>query len=476
MRNKWIWIGLMIISLNSFCSASPVPETGLTQCYNLLGNVITCPSAGQAFYGQDANYTINPMSYTKLDGSGNALSDSAVSWAMVRDNVTDLIWEVKTSLGKGANYNDPHNADNYYYWYDSNPVTNGGDAGSPGNGKTTFSTEDFIKALNTAHYGGYTDWRMPSIQELKSIARFDMATNQPNITSSYFPNSQVSLYWSSTTYTLYPGSAWGESDCDTVGSKNGYGYTRAVRGGKSKSAFVNNSNGTVTDNSTGLMWQQATGSGIMDWDQALSYCENLSLAGFADWRLPNQKELESLVDFTRINPAINITYFPNTISDFYWSCTTYVTAADFAWGMYFNYGGDYGPGYKAGGYYVRAVRGGRTRTANACTATLDDKLWLNIPFIDYSDGNSTLSATFSYTSNPSYPALILFKLVHVSFLNNLSYSCTPSTITGSLSIFIPDLLLSDGKTHLWVDLTYNPVLSINGNYYWVVSSYGLVSS
>ncbi len=53
------------------------------------------PLPGQALYGQDANYSINPMSYTKLDGSGNNLLDSATSWAMVRDNVTGLIWEVK---------------------------------------------------------------------------------------------------------------------------------------------------------------------------------------------------------------------------------------------------------------------------------------------------------------------------------------------------------------------------------------------
>ena len=72
-----------------------VPDTGQTKCYNKT-DVITCPSPGQPFYGQDANYTINPMSYTKLDGSGNALPDSAPSWVMVRDNVTGLIWEMKT--------------------------------------------------------------------------------------------------------------------------------------------------------------------------------------------------------------------------------------------------------------------------------------------------------------------------------------------------------------------------------------------
>lgn len=94
--------------------AAPVPDTGQTKCYDVAGNVITCPSPGQALYGQDANYSINPMSFTKLDGSGNALTDSATSWVMVKDNVTGLVWEMKTNQDGVKNYNDPHDADNTY--------------------------------------------------------------------------------------------------------------------------------------------------------------------------------------------------------------------------------------------------------------------------------------------------------------------------------------------------------------------------
>jgi len=71
--------------------ASPVPGTGQTKCYNDKGDVITCPSRGERFYGQDGNYSINPISYTNLDASGNALPDSAASWVMVKDNVDGLI-------------------------------------------------------------------------------------------------------------------------------------------------------------------------------------------------------------------------------------------------------------------------------------------------------------------------------------------------------------------------------------------------
>ena len=170
---KEIWanaFGFIILMFTAVVFAAPMPDTGQTKCYDAAGTVITCPSPGQAFYGQDANYSINPMSYTKLNAIGIALPDSATSWVMVKDNVTGLIWEMKNNMDGVENYSDPHDADNTYNWYDSNPATNGGDAGTPGDGK---DTETFIKALNTAHYGGYSDWRMPTTEELGAIVCFD---------------------------------------------------------------------------------------------------------------------------------------------------------------------------------------------------------------------------------------------------------------------------------------------------------------
>ncbi len=124
--------------------ATPVPDTGVTKCYDDYAE-ITCHLSGQPFYGQDASYSINTPSYTKLDGSGVALPDSSASWIMVKDNVTGLVWEMKTNKDGVKNYNDPHDADNDYTWYDSNPATNGGNAGTSGSGT---DTEDFIKSLN----------------------------------------------------------------------------------------------------------------------------------------------------------------------------------------------------------------------------------------------------------------------------------------------------------------------------------------
>ena len=95
MKRKGMWMfGLFLVFMLTAAQApaAPVSDTGQTTCYDASGNVITCPGPGQSFYGQDANYTINSPSYTKLDGNGNALVASAASWVMVKDNVTGLIW------------------------------------------------------------------------------------------------------------------------------------------------------------------------------------------------------------------------------------------------------------------------------------------------------------------------------------------------------------------------------------------------
>ncbi len=121
--------------------------------------------------------------------------------------------------------------------------------------------------------------------------------------------------------------------------------------------FTDNGNGTVTDSRTGIIWQQGE-PGYMTWDSALSYCEGLSLGGNTDWRLPNIKELESITDDTRYNPAIDTTFFPGAYASGYWSSTTIAGNPSFAWGVYFYSGHVY---YRAKGpsYYVRCVRGGQ---------------------------------------------------------------------------------------------------------------------
>ena len=121
-----------------------------------------------------------------------------------------------------------------------------------------------------------------------------------------------------------------------------------------ESRFTDNGDGTVTDNTTGLMWQQTDDDVARNWESALGYCEDLTLAGHTDWRLPDIKELRSIVDNTRYNPSIDTTYFPGTKSWYYWSSSPGALYTDVAWSVYFYYGQ---VAYvKTDTYYVRCVR------------------------------------------------------------------------------------------------------------------------
>lgn len=137
-------------------------------------------------------------------------------------------------------------------------------------------------------------------------------------------------------------------------------------------SYTDNGNGTVTDNNTGLMWQEQDNGNTYNWYKASgtydatynpsseSVCGSLTLGGFSDWRLPTKKELITIVDYgiPYPGPTIKTTYFPNTKSSNYWSSTTYAYYPDYAWGVGF-YNGSVYYGYKDYYLYVRCVRGGQ---------------------------------------------------------------------------------------------------------------------
>lgn len=304
-----------------------VPDTGQTESYT-------------GTFGEDSDYSINPRSYTKLDASGNALPGSATSWVMVRDNVTSLIWEMKEAKDGSPNYSNPHDADNTYTM-DPSPR----------------DSEYFIYALNTAKFGSFSDWRMPTVKELFSI--IDKSRYNPAVNTSNFP---VTI-----------GSQYGSLDCGLGASsvhfgtgytETGYGpyYVRAVRGKKEEYGkyLIDNADGTVTDVQTGLMWQQLPVF-YEDWEEALIYCENLALAGYDDWRLPSVHELLSL--YSSDDGGIDDFYFPDFSSSPYWSSTTFASDTTQAWHIYFDDNGDgvkLTYDLKVTGDNVIAVRGGRT--------------------------------------------------------------------------------------------------------------------
>lgn len=120
--------------------------------------------------------------------------------------------------------------------------------------------------------------------------------------------------------------------------------------------------GIVTDNKTGLQWQDDysdNGGNIKQaaWRDAINYCENLTLGGYSDWRLPNFHELYYLADRSKANPAIDTT-FQNVVSDLYWSSTTLVGDEDEAWHVDFAYGHGVWDD-KSSDYFVRCVRAGQ---------------------------------------------------------------------------------------------------------------------
>jgi hypothetical protein len=118
--------------------------------------------------------------------------------------------------------------------------------------------------------------------------------------------------------------------------------------------FVDNADGTVTDNCTGLMWQKETAPGDYTWQQALKYCQDLNLGGQSDWRLPNVRELQSLSDYGGRDPAIDPVFGAD--SSFYWASTSSAKLPDYAWGVHLNGGGVYSGDDKPKAHKVRAVR------------------------------------------------------------------------------------------------------------------------
>ena len=128
---------------------------------------------------------------------------------------------------------------------------------------------------------------------------------------------------------------------------------------------------------------------------------------------------------------------------------------------------------------VIGIQPATTPTVTECTATMDGNLSLHIPYlscVNQLSGTLTLWSDLVYDFNPTYPALIIFKLTTYGMIYNPSFSCAASTLSGDLKVHIPDVLLSDGSTHLWVDLEYASALSTNGNAYFVVTHYGVISN
>lgn len=314
-------------------TTSPVVGTGQTNSYNNT-SIISKPNVGQPFFGQNSNYPGNIPSYS--DNSDGTITDhvSGLMWQKTPDRTNDGVID----------------------YYD----------------KLTYASA--LSNASSCNTGGYSDWRLPSIKELYSLIMYygaepdPTATTQgtavPFINTVYFAFGYGDLNAAShgaaanerlidaqyATSTLYVSTTMGGNPT-MFGVNFADGRIKGYPSGNQKryyvlycrnnqayglNDFTNNGDGTITDHATGLMWQQNDNGSAILWEDALSYAENHSYAGYSDWRLPNVKELQSIVDYTRspatsgsaaLDPLFQCTQIANEAgeSDYgcYWSSTTF---------------------------------------------------------------------------------------------------------------------------------------------------------
>jgi hypothetical protein len=209
-------------------TTSKLNDTGITTCSNETQNDLPCPVSD--FPNQDAqsgrDVTNNDdsdghagFSFTKINSTGASLPASATIWNCVKDNVTGLMWEVKTTDG------GLHDQKHTYTWYEPDNTKNGGDAGTQNGGSCSGSqcdTNAYVKAVNSVAYCGYKDWRMPLIEELLSIVALDRFS--PAIDTDFFSSTPSTLYWSSSANAVGKDYAWFIYD---FGSTGGYPKSNA---------------------------------------------------------------------------------------------------------------------------------------------------------------------------------------------------------------------------------------------------------
>lgn len=320
-----LFSAFLLLVASPCLAAYILPATGQTKCYNDTTE-ITCPEPGEAYYGQDSQYQAgSPMAY-QANANGT-----------VTDLVTGLLWQQATS--------------------------------------NTARTYSQVQAYCSSYSpDGSTDWRVPSLQELATI--IDYSTEGPvwNNIFSGFISSVGSGYFSSQAYVGDTTQIWGvqfyygQIDYDSTADT---GYVRCVRGTALPAPSLVASGGdSLLDQSTGLIWQKAASQGPMAWEDALAYCESATTDNNNDWRLPNRRELASIIDFTRQGPAFSTLFTGASAS--YWTSSTRNDKGNNGW--YVNFTDGYSSYYysKSYGNYVRCVRGGSTLIVTAVLVGVPD--------------------------------------------------------------------------------------------------------
>ncbi|MET0232354.1 MAG: DUF1566 domain-containing protein [Rhodanobacteraceae bacterium] len=356
------------------------------------------------------------LDYTKIANDGSelapdaALGDGASDWACTRDNFTGLVWEVKTDDG------GLRDKDWLYTWYYADATDNGGDPGSAGSdtcGGTLGSecnSDAFEAAVNATTLCGFDDWRLPVGDELVGLVDFRIVAlagegTPATIDPDYFPNTitDAAWYWTrdALAQKLFPIFAWFVAFNDGVANFAGKDTPSAVRLVHSArstravahvegtlgcqeegndlihpstlGAFTVHSDGTVSDSRTGLMWDQCllgqdhanacAGPGDpYTWQQGLAAAESLDAQrwlGHDDWRLPNVRELRSLVERACVQPGIDTNVFLNApTAPAVLTSSTYPGLPSAVWVVGFDSGGYVATFGKGLDHRVRLVRAG----------------------------------------------------------------------------------------------------------------------
>jgi len=206
----------------------------------LVGSDITQLESNETFTLTLSN-AVNAIIGTAT-ATGTILNDDAggfasTPWSCVLDQTTGLMWEVKTTGVIGG----LHNADYTYSWFNNTGTNDGGDPGlvsggtcQDGAGGTNCDTEKFTLAVNGVGLCGYTDWRLPYKEDLRSIVDYSVGAPGLAIDTGYFPNATTTKYWSASPYAVQTTFAWlvdFNLSSASASNKAGLFSARLVRGG-----------------------------------------------------------------------------------------------------------------------------------------------------------------------------------------------------------------------------------------------------
>ncbi len=277
------------------------------------------PSCQEA--GAGNGWAMWPMPDPTTSDAGNSTSYDTSSGDVVLDKVTHLMWQRNV---------DP----------------------------TSRSWDDAQTYCACLTLGGYHDWRLATRIELVSIV--DFTKSDPAIDVAAFPATPGDYFWTSSPLAGSASTAWYvyffDGNTHSGGTDSAY-RVRCVRSTETtapRERYTIAADGTVFDTMTQLTWQRALDSTARGWSDAKSYCAGLVLAG-AGWRLPNMKELQTLIDESATSPAIDGSAFPDTPGEAFWTSSPLVGGPTEAWFVNFYSGVSY-TNVLDNGYRARCVR------------------------------------------------------------------------------------------------------------------------